>query len=179
MVVDDERDAEHLEGDLLGIGMRRDLALVDRLAHGALEGLDPGALAAGEHLAHRPGLVVELARAADHRAAAGQLGRLGPVEPIDEHRFQALHAARPGHRRLEHHPRELGLAAGEHRQQQFLARAEVGEQPGLRQAGRLGEGADGQAVKAGLADEPQPLVEYRLASPLALGHRQCHHGAIK
>jgi hypothetical protein len=96
MVMHDQGGAEHLEGDLLGVGVARELAFFDRLLHRALQRLDPGALPAGKHVAHGAGLVVELGRAADHRAATGQLGRLGPVEPVGEHRAQARDAARLG-----------------------------------------------------------------------------------
>src|SRR5437867_4871166 len=41
VVMHHERDAEHLEGDLLGIGVFGELAFLDRLAHGALQRLDP------------------------------------------------------------------------------------------------------------------------------------------
>ena len=43
----------------------------------------------------------------------------------------------------------------------------------------LGQRADGQAVKSRLADEPQRLVEDRLAGAFALGHGQDRHGATK
>src|SRR5438105_9510396 len=48
VVMHHERDAEHLEGDLLGIGLLDELAFLHRLAHGTLQRVDPGALAAGE-----------------------------------------------------------------------------------------------------------------------------------
>src|SRR5262247_3146472 len=66
VVVHDQRDAEHLERDLLGVGIGQELALIDALAHAALQRLGPGALAAGEHVTHRAGLVVEFGRAAEH-----------------------------------------------------------------------------------------------------------------
>src|SRR5436305_3422372 len=100
MVMHDERDAEKLEHQLLGIGVARELPFVERLPYRALQRLDPGALARGERIAHRPGLVVKFGGAADHRAAAGQLGRLGPVEPVAEHGAKARHAARLGERWL-------------------------------------------------------------------------------
>ncbi len=127
MVVHHQRDAEHLESDLLRIGDGGQLAFLHGLLHGALERIDPGALAASEHVAHRAGLVVEFGGAADHRAAAGQLGRLRPIEPVGEHGAQARYAARLRQGGLEHHFSEFSLAVIEHRQQQFLARAEMGE----------------------------------------------------
>jgi hypothetical protein len=48
---------------------------------------------------------------------------------------------------------ELRLAVREHREQQLVARAEMGEQARLRHAGGVGEGADGQAVEPRLADQ--------------------------
>ena len=169
VVMHHQRDAEHFEGDLLGIGARRELSFLERLLHRALERVDPGALASGEHVAHRAGLVVKFGRAADHRAAAGQVRRFGPVEPVDEHRLQARYAARFPERGFQHDFGEFLLAVIQHRQQQFFARAEVRKQPRLRQVGRLRQRADRQSVKTGLADEPQRLVEDGCPGPLALG----------
>ena len=63
--------------------------------------------------------------------------------------------------------------------QQILARAKVREQAGLRQARRRRQRADGQALKAGLANDVEAGVENRRPRPLALalhcpGHLHAH-----
>ena len=174
VVVRHQRDAEQLERQLFRVGARRELALLDGLPRRAVEGIDPAALAGGERVAHQAGLVVEFRGAADHRAAARQVGRFGPVEPAQEEGAEPGQAARLGQRGLDDEVDELPLAPFQDRDEQFLARAEMREQARLRQSRRLGERADRQAFKTVLADDAEPGVEDRGARPLALGQGGAH-----
>ena len=100
-----------------------------------------------------------------------------PGSPADSVQSSQLHeharAAAAGRARLGSAGRnttlavELRLAVLEHREQQVLARAEMGEQARLRHAGRIGQGADGQASRPSLLTMLQRLVEDRGARALA------------
>ena len=134
------------------------MAFVDRGADGALERGLPGLHHRHERVAHRPGPVVELDRAADVDAAGVDLDRDAP-QPALEQRAQARQPARrsaaPGGRPR---PRTRVVLAHD-RDLQLLARAEMGEHARLAHARHLGQPADRQALEADLRGERQRRIE--------------------
>ena len=96
-----------------------------------------------------PGPVVELDRAADVDAARVDLDR-GALHPVGEHaRAGAAGRAAP-QRGVEHFLLEARVVLADHRDLQFLARAEVGEHARLAHLRDLGQRADRQALQADL-----------------------------
>ena len=68
----------------------------------------------------------------------------------------------------------------EHGELQILARAEMGEEPGLRHPGRFGERTDRQVVKPGPADQAQRFVEDRGSGALTLSRGRLRgHGSTE
>ena len=115
-----------------------------------------------QRVAHRPGPVVELDRAADVDAARVDLDR-HPPQPALEQRAQPRQAARRAHRRAEHLFLELGVVLADDRDLQLLARAEMGEHARLAHPGHLGQRADRQAFEARCA-RPAPSAASRIAA---------------
>jgi len=72
VIVRDQDQAEHLEGDLRRIGVGAQVTLVDREAHRALDDGEAAALTGGYRIPDRPGAVVVLVRRREQNAAAGQ-----------------------------------------------------------------------------------------------------------
>ena len=113
---------------------------------------------AGQRVAHRARPVVELHRAADVDAARIDFDR-GALHPVGEHGAQARQAARLLQRRVEHLFLEALVVLADHRDLQFLARAEVGEHARLAHLRDLGQRADGQAFQADLRGQAQRRVD--------------------
>ena len=169
MVVAGEHDAEHLEGDLLRIGVALEVAFVDRQAHRLLaDGI--AAMLVGDHrVADRPGPVVVFVGGRDHDAAARQARGEGPVEPALEERAQPRQPALDLQHRHEHLLAVALRRVLQHRELQVLARAEVREQARLRHAGGLRQAADRQSFEPEAARDLERLVEDRCPRLFALG----------
>ena len=88
-------------GELLAVEIGPEVALVDRDARSAGQGVHPVAQVLDDEVAHRPGPIVELERGRHERAAAGQARRLLPGEPALEQGAHARLTARNRERRLD------------------------------------------------------------------------------
>jgi hypothetical protein len=180
VVVAGEHDAEHLEGDLLGIGLRLQMPLLDGEPHG-FSAQGGAATLVGDHcIADCAGPVVVFVGRRDHDAAPGQPGGNGPVEPALEQRSQPRQAALDLQHRHEHQLAVASRGMLEHCELHLLARAEMREQARLRHAGRFGQAADRQALQAEAAGDLERLVEDRGARLLAFGRegRRAHCNKI-
>jgi hypothetical protein len=118
-------------------------------------------------LAHRSGLVVELERGGDERAAA--LGGV-PLEPALEQVAHPWNAAGRFEGRADDVVDEPLAAVLEHLDLQRLLGAEVGEEAALAHLGLGGEGADREASEPDPARQSARLVEDGHAGRLTLAH---------
>src|SRR5262245_52241387 len=78
-----EHHAEHLEAELPGIGLWREVSRVDRLANGLGDRAAQFTLSGGDQVANGAGTVVVFDGRREHEAATRE-GPLQPVEPMRE-----------------------------------------------------------------------------------------------
>src|SRR6185436_3525270 len=78
MVMAGEHDAEHFEGDLLGVGVATQVAFFDGEAYGLLRDGVAAMLVGDDGVADRSRTIVVFVGGGDHDAAAGQAGRNRP-----------------------------------------------------------------------------------------------------
>ena len=120
IVVQRQDQAVHLEQDLQGVGIGAQVAGLDRQVDGPLQRRLPGPHHRRQRIAHRPGPVIELDRAADVDAARIHLHR-NPAHPALEQRAQPRQAARLADGGEEHLFLEAGVVFADHRDLQLLA----------------------------------------------------------
>jgi hypothetical protein len=143
-----------LERDLAFVGIRAQMAFGLRLHDGAQHRGLPDADRLDQRIAHGAGTVVEFGSATDVDAARVDLGR-GALHPVGEHGAKARKAARRRERRKEHFLLETCVILAHHRDLQFLARTEVGEDARLAHLGDFGHRADRQAFEPDLRRQCQ------------------------
>ena len=124
----------------------------------ALHGRVPCVDRTGQRVAHRAGAVVKLHRTADVDAPRVDLDR-SALHPVGKHGPQPRQATRLAHRRVEHFLFKACVVLADHRNLQFLARAEVGEHAGLAHAGDLGQCANAQTFQADLGGQAQGRLD--------------------
>src|SRR5688572_6956848 len=170
-----EHDAVRVERELLWIGRGGEVALGARDAGGGRDRVDPVLGRADQRVARRAGAIVELGAGGDEEAAAGAVT---PGEPALEQLADAGLAARLAQRRDHHRLDELARRLLDDRDLERLLRAEVGEQPALRQPGVLGEPADGQPGEPADAGEVERLGQDGLSRLVALGRHDHQNSTV-
>jgi len=150
MVVDEYR-AHHFEHELSDVEIRAEVSLLDRHLHRAAQLALESREVIDDRVANGSEPVVELDGGGLHRAGVGQPAPRRPVEPVLEQGTKPRQAA-PGFEGGDEN--DLGKARRRRLDRgdlQFLTRAEVGEEPALREAGTLGQRTDGQRFEAAFA----------------------------
>ena len=171
-----EHDAPELVGELLGIDVGPELALLNRGAHGTHHEVEQVPLGLDEVIAGRAGPIVELGGGGDQRTAARQGRRRLPREEALEDRPEAGLSARRFQGGSEHLLDEAMGAGFEDLHLQRLLRLEVCDEAALRHAEVVGEAADRQALDADARGQGQGMGQDRLARLGSLGRRSRRHG---
>lgn len=164
-----EDDADDLEAELPGIGVRSEMRRVDCLADRLGYRPPQFTLAGDERVPDGARAIVVFAGCGKHEAAT-RLVALQPRKPIREEAAKPGQAGGLGQRRCEHCLLEEALHLLERENLKIFLGAEVREEAALRKTQTGGERAYGQALETDLARESESLIEDQRSCPGSFAH---------
>src|SRR6187402_10262 len=165
-------DGVHFIGKLCDIEIRTKVSTLHRQARRLLQALAQGAKPAHQTLTHRSLSVVPFQRTSEKDAAAWQLGRRFPGEPMLEDGYEPGLPA-PDREGRDKHPRSKMLGGGiQDVELQFLLGLEVRKQSALRQSQITGQIPNRQPLQTDRAGQTQRVRNDALARFIALAQAQ-------
>src|SRR5580765_1765935 len=170
VVMSGEHDAEQLEAELPGVGLRLEVPRIDRKADGLGDRPAQLALAGDEHIPYRPRAVVVFDRSREHYAAPRRIFPFEPGEPVGEQGAKARQPACFLQGRQEHALLKKALRLLESENLEVFLGTEVREQAAFGESKPRGERTDAQALESDLTGEGHRLVENHAASFFSFAH---------